>query len=152
MEQGSRYKTRAIALSEEYYFFSDSKFFSCYCKTLITDAYYGLSFDCFKQGTEQSARPPLEFHTPINEKFSSAFFFVFHKTSTSLKNANEKDSASMSCNWTRSNSFKASFQIQDVFTILMTVHVRWPARPAELWAGLDFFVTFCIKAKSKWCN
>jgi hypothetical protein len=26
--------------------------------------------------------------------------------------------------------------------------VRWPARPAELRAGLDFFVTFCIKAKS----
>jgi hypothetical protein len=31
----------------------------------------------------------------------------------------------------------------------MTIHVRWPAPPAELRAGLDFFVTFCIKAKSK---
>jgi len=30
---------------------------------------------------------------------------------------------------------------------LMTVHVRWPARPAELRAGLDFFGSFCIKAK-----
>jgi hypothetical protein len=27
--------------------------------------------------------------------------------------------------------------------------VRWPARPAELRAGLDFFVSFCIKAKRK---
>ena len=26
----------------------------------------------------------------------------------------------------------------------MTVHVRWPARPAEHRAGLDFFATFCI--------
>jgi hypothetical protein len=25
--------------------------------------------------------------------------------------------------------------------------VRWPARPAELRAGLDFFGSFCIKAK-----
>ena len=31
---------------------------------------------------------------------------------------------------------------------MMTVHVRWPARPAEHRAGLDFFGTFCIKAKS----
>jgi hypothetical protein len=29
----------------------------------------------------------------------------------------------------------------------MNVHVRWPARPAELRAGLDFFGSFCIKAK-----
>jgi hypothetical protein len=34
----------------------------------------------------------------------------------------------------------------------MTIHVRWPAPPAELRAGLDFFVTFCIKAKSKLYN
>jgi hypothetical protein len=25
--------------------------------------------------------------------------------------------------------------------------VRWPARPAELRAGLDFFGSFCVKAK-----
>jgi hypothetical protein len=30
---------------------------------------------------------------------------------------------------------------------LITVRVRWPARPAELRAGLDFFGSFCIKAK-----
>jgi hypothetical protein len=29
----------------------------------------------------------------------------------------------------------------------MNVHVRWPARPAEHRAGLDFFGSFCIKAK-----
>ena len=29
----------------------------------------------------------------------------------------------------------------------MNAHVRWPARPAELRAGLDFFGSFCIKAK-----
>ena len=29
----------------------------------------------------------------------------------------------------------------------MTIHVRWPARPAEHRAGLDFFGSFCIKAK-----
>ena len=33
---------------------------------------------------------------------------------------------------------------------LMTVHVRWPARPAEHRAGLDFFGSFCIKAKRTW--
>jgi len=33
----------------------------------------------------------------------------------------------------------------------MTVHVRWPALPAELRAGLDFsFVSFlCIKTKKR---
>ena len=30
---------------------------------------------------------------------------------------------------------------------VMTVHVGWPARPAEHRAGLDFFGSFCIKAK-----
>jgi hypothetical protein len=30
----------------------------------------------------------------------------------------------------------------------MTLHVCWPARPAEHRAGLDFFGTFRIKAKS----
>jgi hypothetical protein len=30
----------------------------------------------------------------------------------------------------------------------MTLHVRWPARPAEHRAGLDFFGTFFIKKKS----
>jgi hypothetical protein len=29
----------------------------------------------------------------------------------------------------------------------MTAHVRWPARLAELRAGLDFFGSFCIKTK-----
>jgi hypothetical protein len=29
----------------------------------------------------------------------------------------------------------------------MTVHVRWPARPAEHRAGLDFFGSFFIKEK-----
>jgi hypothetical protein len=29
----------------------------------------------------------------------------------------------------------------------MTVHVRWPARPAELRAGLDLFGSFFIKEK-----
>jgi hypothetical protein len=37
--------------------------------------------------------------------------------------------------------------IRSVFTIYLNVHVRWPARPAELRAGLDFFGSFCIKAK-----
>ena len=32
--------------------------------------------------------------------------------------------------------------------IVMTVHVRWPARPAEHRAGLDFFATFCISEGS----
>jgi hypothetical protein len=30
---------------------------------------------------------------------------------------------------------------------VMSVHVHWPARPAEHRAGLDFFGSFCIKAK-----
>jgi len=29
----------------------------------------------------------------------------------------------------------------------MTALVRWPARPAAHRAGLDFFGSFCIKAK-----
>jgi hypothetical protein len=37
-----------------------------------------------------------EISSNINE-MSSAFFFVFHDSSTSLKIVNEKDSASMSC-------------------------------------------------------
>ena len=41
----------------------------------------------------KGARPPLEFYTPINEEFTSAFFFVFHKTSSALEIANGKDSA-----------------------------------------------------------
>jgi len=45
-----------------------------------------------------------------HQEFSSAFFFVFYKTSTSLKIANEKDSASMSYHQTRSNRFKLSVQ------------------------------------------
>ena len=32
----------------------------------------------------------------------------------------------------------------------MTVHVRWPTRPAELRAGLDFFATFCISEGVLW--
>jgi hypothetical protein len=31
--------------------------------------------------------------------------------------------------------------------VVMNVNVRWPARPAEHRAGLDFFGSFCIKAK-----
>jgi len=44
----------------------------------------------------QGAIPPLKLHAPIHQKFTSAFFFVFIKAITSSKNANEKDSASMS--------------------------------------------------------
>ena len=38
-------------------------------------------------------------------------------------------------------------QFKCVITIYLSVHVRWPARPAEHRAGLDFFVSFFIKAK-----
>jgi len=44
-------------------------------------------------------------------------------------------------------ALKLSVQKQNVFPILTIIHVRWPARPAEHRAGLDFFGSFCIKAK-----
>jgi hypothetical protein len=34
--------------------------------------------------------------------------------------------------------FDLPHQIRDVISIIMTVHVRWPARPAEHRAGLEF--------------
>jgi len=52
----------------------------------------------------------------INE-FASAFFFVIYPSLPILRFANEKDSAFVSCNYTRSNRFKMSVQSQNVFTI-----------------------------------
>jgi len=49
----------------------------------------------------------------------------------------------------RSKLIQTISSVRSVITIYLSVHVRWPARPAEHRAGLDFFVTFCIKAKSK---
>ena len=47
----------------------------------------------------------------------------------------------------RSKLIQTISSIRNVITIYLSVHVRWPARPAELRAGLDFFGSFCIKAK-----
>ena len=47
----------------------------------------------------------------------------------------------------RSKLIQTISSIRSVITIYLSVHVRWPARPAELRAGLDFFGSFCIKAK-----
>jgi hypothetical protein len=62
-------------------------------------------------------------------------------------NANEKDSAFMTCELhavtTSSYQLGKKMRLQKI----MTLHVRWPARPAEHRAGLDFFGSFCIKAK-----
>jgi len=51
-------------------------------------------------------------------------------------NANEKDKL-----------IQTTSSIRNAITIYLSVHVRWPARPAEHRAGLDFFGSFCIKAK-----
>ena len=55
---------------------------------------------------------------------------------------------------TRSKLIQAVNSIRSVITIYLSVHVRWPARPqpvptkeGEHRAGLDFFGSFCIKAK-----
>jgi hypothetical protein len=47
----------------------------------------------------------------------------------------------------RSKLIQTISSIKSVITFYLSIHVRWPARPAELWAGLDFFGSFCIKAK-----
>jgi len=39
----------------------------------------------------------------------------------------------------RSKLIQTISSIGSVITIYLSVHVRWPARPAELRAGLDFF-------------
>ena len=51
----------------------------------------------------------------------------------------------------RSKLIQTISSIRSVIIIYLSVHVRWPARPAELWAGLDFsFVSFlCIKTKKR---
>jgi hypothetical protein len=48
---------------------------------------------------------------------------------------------------TRSKLIQTISSIRSGITIYLSVHVRWPDRPAELRAGLDFFGSFCIKAK-----
>ena len=47
----------------------------------------------------------------------------------------------------RSKLIQTISSISSVITSYLSVHVRWPARPAELRAGLEFFGPFCIKAK-----
>ena len=39
----------------------------------------------------------------------------------------------------RSKLIQTISSVRSVITIYLSVHVRWPARPAELRAGLDFF-------------
>ena len=75
--------------------------------------------------------------TPINEEFSSPFFFVYYKTPTSLRKANEKDSlpaGRQAPPWVALNheatGSNYQFEHEMYLQSLMTVHVRWPARPA----------------------
>jgi hypothetical protein len=83
------------------------------------------------------------------KEFSGAFFFVFYRKPTSLRKANEKDSASMSYKQTRRNSFKPSVRKQNVFTLLMTVYVRWPAKNSGAFVfGLNFWF-FWFKPKEQ---
>jgi len=82
-------------------------------------------------------------------EYSSAFFFVFYSSLTSLKIANEKDSASMSFKKHEATVFKLPVRKQNVFTCFDDCSCAL-ARPNQrsIWFGLDFFGTFCIKAKS----
>jgi hypothetical protein len=48
---------------------------------------------------------------------------------------------------TKQDDMNYQFDNKKYLLSVVTVHVRWPARPAELRAGLDFFGSFCIKAK-----
>jgi len=78
----------------------DEELASCYAKILKALCSVLVFFkinDIFYSGTEQGAKPSLrlEFHIPIIEKFTSAYFFVFHSQLTSSMSANEKVSASM---------------------------------------------------------
>src|SRR5687768_3818879 len=89
-------------------------------------------------------------HTPlfVHMEFSSAFFFVFHRTSTSLKLANEKDSASMSYNKHEATASIISSEIRCFYNISecsCALACPVPIAIGKLRAGLDFFGSFCIK-------
>jgi len=49
----------------------------------------------------------------------------------------------------RSKLIQTISSIRSAISIYWSAHVRWPARPAELRAGLDFFGSFCIQAKEQ---
>jgi len=66
-----------------------------------------------------------------------------------LKIARTEHSASRSFAYHEASFSNLKFDGKMNLQTVINAHVRWPARPAEHRAGLDFFVTFCIKAKSK---
>ena len=82
----------------------------------------------------------MEFHTPIIEEFSSAFFFVFYNSHPALMNANEKDTASMSYNKHEATASNYQFKHKMYLQSLMTVHVRWPGQTSGAFGlALIFF-------------
>jgi hypothetical protein len=103
------------------------------------------------KGTKQGARPSLksEFHTPTIEEFTSAFFFVFFKSRAVVKIVNEKDSASRNFALHEASCFELSVQIQNVFTILLTAHVRWPAKNCGAFVFGGPFLCFFLLGKQK---
>jgi hypothetical protein len=105
--------------------------------------------------TEQGAGPSLVkcgLLSISTYKKSQAFFFVYYKTLTPLKNENEKGSATRNSKWHDasypSHHFNKIIQLQT-----MTAHVRWPCQkqrsPASCGILAAFFLCFFLLGKQK---